>query len=432
MIFLECNTDEGETKMKSRMAKMKLAGVVIAMAMLSMALSGLTEGSQAGTTPVLASGNCLYAEYRELGGSIVGFHGTSAIAQTIPWQEDFSTSVLDPSWQVMPGLGSYSLTDNPGHLRYYFQGPLAHGDGWMGIPNPGAWTPSLTLVRPFEGDTWILRAKVTYNIRWSFVSDPPPYNYYDGSTGAQYQFLFIAFGEGINDYLRIGRGTDKWYGTNILDAMLVSNGVGIASNGALLAPDDIPLDENGLWQWLRHTYWYEVVRNGQEITFRYSYDGTNYIDVFSTSLSTPVGATQKVIISAGVWATAGSYADWDYIYVESSIIPVTIDIKPGSFPNSINPKSQGKIPVAILTTGTFDATTVDPTTVLFGPTGTEAAPVQSAQEDVDGDGDTDMILHFNTQGTGIKCGDTSASLTGQTFSEQAIKGSDSIQTVGCK
>ena len=96
------------------------------------------------------------------------------------------------------------------------------------------------------------------------------------------------------------------------------------------------------------------------------------------------------------------------------------------------------IPVAILTTdatdnvGTFDATTVDPTTVRFGSTGTEATPVQDALEDVDGDGDTDMILRFNTQDTGIECGDTSATLTGQTFDGQTIHGTDSIETVGCK
>ena len=116
----------------------------------------------------------------------------------------------------------------------------------------------------------------------------------------------------------------------------------------------------------------------------------------------------------------------------ASVVEVAIDIKPGSFPNSINPKSKGKIPVAILTTDSFDATIVDPTTVLFGATGTEAAPVHSALEDVDGDGDTDMILHFKTQETGIQCGDTSASLTGETLGGQAIEGSDSIRTVGCK
>ena len=114
------------------------------------------------------------------------------------------------------------------------------------------------------------------------------------------------------------------------------------------------------------------------------------------------------------------------------VVPVAIDIKPGSFPNSINPRSKGVIPVAILTTDTFDATTVDPNTVRFGATGTEAAPVHSALEDVDGDGDIDLILQFNTQNTGIVCGETSASLTGQTFGGQVIQGSDSIRTVPCK
>jgi hypothetical protein len=88
--------------------------------------------------------------------------------------------------------------------------------------------------------------------------------------------------------------------------------------------------------------------------------------------------------------------------------------------------------VAILTTDSFDASTVDPTTVRFGATGTEAAPVHWALEDVDGDGDTDLILHFNAQEAGIACGDTNALLTGQTVAGMEIEGSDSVSTVGCK
>jgi len=44
----------------------------------------------------------------------------------------------------------------------------------------------------------------------------------------------------------------------------------------------------------------------------------------------------------------------------------------------------------------------------------------------------DLILHFNTQSTGIVCGNTSASLTGETLGGQMIEGTDSIRTVGCK
>ena len=112
-------------------------------------------------------------------------------------------------------------------------------------------------------------------------------------------------------------------------------------------------------------------------------------------------------------------------------VPIMIDIKPTTFPNSINPRSKGKIAVAILTTRSFDATTVDPTTIRFVASGIEAAPVHSATQDVDGDGDIDMILHFITQDTGITCGNASASLTGEIVSGVRITGSDSIETMGC-
>jgi len=52
--------------------------------------------------------------------------------------------------------------------------------------------------------------------------------------------------------------------------------------------------------------------------------------------------------------------------------------------------------------------------------------------DVDGDGDLDMVLHFNTQDTGIKAGDTEASLTGKTIDGKSIRGSDAIVTVPSK
>jgi hypothetical protein len=120
----------------------------------------------------------------------------------------------------------------------------------------------------------------------------------------------------------------------------------------------------------------------------------------------------------------------------TEVLKISLDIKPGGFPNSINPSSRGNIPVAILTTdatdntGPFDATTVDPGTVRLGPAGAGAA--RYSLEDVDGDGDIDLLLHFNTQDTGIQCGDLSATLTGKTFDGREIQGTDAIRTVGCR
>ncbi|GAB4531875.1 MAG: hypothetical protein Kow0063_11710 [Anaerolineae bacterium] len=107
------------------------------------------------------------------------------------------------------------------------------------------------------------------------------------------------------------------------------------------------------------------------------------------------------------------------------VIEVEIDIKPGSDPNSINLKSKGVVPVAVLTTDDFDASNVDPTTVLFAG----ASPVRWTLEDVDGDGDMDMLFHFKTQELGLDAGSTEATLTGDTVDGQQIEGTDSVNIV---
>ena len=111
---------------------------------------------------------------------------------------------------------------------------------------------------------------------------------------------------------------------------------------------------------------------------------------------------------------------------------ISIDIKPGRSGNRVNLKGKGKISVAILTTHDFDATTVSPTTVRFGRTGTEAAPVRFVPRDVNADGLTDLILAFDIEDTDIRCGDTAASLTGETVAGRAIHGTDAIKPVRCK
>jgi len=111
---------------------------------------------------------------------------------------------------------------------------------------------------------------------------------------------------------------------------------------------------------------------------------------------------------------------------------VTLDIKPGVLPNSINVQSNGVIPVAILTTDAFDATKVDALSVRFGPQRATEAHSRDHVEDVNGDNRLDLVLHFMVLETGIRCGDTSASLTGLTVEGLMIEGADSIFTVGCR
>lgn len=109
-------------------------------------------------------------------------------------------------------------------------------------------------------------------------------------------------------------------------------------------------------------------------------------------------------------------------------LEVQIDIKPGSNQNNINLKSKGVVPVAVLTTHDFDATTIDTATAEFAG----AAPEHWSLEDVDGDGDEDIIFHFRTQELGLDQNSTEATLTAQLLTGEEISGTDEVRIVPSK
>jgi hypothetical protein len=113
--------------------------------------------------------------------------------------------------------------------------------------------------------------------------------------------------------------------------------------------------------------------------------------------------------------------------------PVNIDIKPGSFPNSINLNSAGVVPVAILSSLTFDATQVDPTTVTLAGARVrligKGDRYSCAVEDVNADGLPDLVCHVVTAQFIIEPGDSVAVLEAETFGGVTIRGEDSIQIV---
>jgi hypothetical protein len=116
-------------------------------------------------------------------------------------------------------------------------------------------------------------------------------------------------------------------------------------------------------------------------------------------------------------------------------IDVEIDIKPGSFPNSINMKSKGKVPVAIFSTPEFDATTIDPGSVTLAGAGVAVKGkgkknrLMASFEDKNDDGLMDLVVHVYTQDLQISKSDTIAVLEGATYDNTPIIGSDSIRVV---
>jgi hypothetical protein len=120
--------------------------------------------------------------------------------------------------------------------------------------------------------------------------------------------------------------------------------------------------------------------------------------------------------------------------VTPCLTPVQIDIKPGSYPNSINLGSNGVIPVAILSTEDFDATQVDPGTVTLGGAGVavkgKGTKLLASSEDVNGDNLLDLSLKILTEN--LEEGqfqDGSAILTGQTYEGDNIQGQDTVSIV---
>lgn len=118
------------------------------------------------------------------------------------------------------------------------------------------------------------------------------------------------------------------------------------------------------------------------------------------------------------------------------VIEVEIDIKPGSYPNSINLGSHGVIPVAILSSACFEATTVDAGTVELAGAGVavrgKAEKLMAHLEDVNEDGLLDLVVQVVIDILPDSLQDGYAILTGFTDDGEAIVGSDEIIIVPLK
>ncbi len=115
-------------------------------------------------------------------------------------------------------------------------------------------------------------------------------------------------------------------------------------------------------------------------------------------------------------------------------IEVEIDIRPGADPNVINLGSHGVIPVAILSSAEFDATTVDPETVMLAGAGVavrgRGSRLMAHEEDVNEDGLLDLWVQVETENLDPnEFQDGYASVTGLTYDGVAIIGWDEITIV---
>ncbi len=131
-------------------------------------------------------------------------------------------------------------------------------------------------------------------------------------------------------------------------------------------------------------------------------------------------------------AAAGVSVEFD----GTCVVPVDIDIKPGSDHDPIFAPGRGNVPVAILGSDTFDVVDVHVATLAFGPDAaapshdlTKVAVFESHLRDVNDDGLTDLLSHYRIEDTGIQPEDTEACLTGETLDGTPFEGCDAIRAV---
>ena len=167
------------------------------------------------------------------------------------------------------------------------------------------------------------------------------------------------------------------------------------------------------------------------------------------ALNHPVMQTSMLTLGSMVLDVSGNQLDAAFIdsagvvqdeftIIKSPPKVVEIDVTPWDVTNNLLPASNEPIPVAILgmsiSSGDaedFDATQIDITTVKLGLGEAPNIAVPWVL-DIDGDTETDVLVGFHTQDTGVFCGDTEISLIGETFTGDAFIGTDTIVTSECE
>lgn len=150
----------------------------------------------------------------------------------------------------------------------------------------------------------------------------------------------------------------------------------------------------------------------------------------SVSLSDPFNLFEFTDLQLAAEVTV----TYEYAVV-STTQEVVLDVHPGSDVNPVNLKSQGVLPVAVLSTADFSAKDIEATTLLLGDPALEGAvaPLRSAVEDVDGDGLLDLVLHFSTPALvsagAVNAASVELALSGETTGGAAIVGVDAIRIV---
>ncbi|MFC7175702.1 right-handed parallel beta-helix repeat-containing protein [Halosegnis marinus] len=181
--------------------------------------------------------------------------------------------------------------------------------------------------------------------------------------------------------------------------------------------------------------------------------GLNYTDEDALGLDESSLALYRYDEAAGAWVpladgavdpagnvVSGTLAETAIVAAfgapATDTVEVDIAVKPGADPAPVNPKARGVVPVAVLHTDEFDPATVNVSSLRFGDAEDVAAGLGATAvhgghaADVDGDGDLDLVVHFDARAAGFDGDETVAVLVGATADGTALTGEDEVVVVG--
>jgi len=228
---------------------------------------------------------------------------TAAAAKAaVIFEDNFDSPTLSPEWLISPGAGSYSLTANPGYLRYtvdaWCTGRLA-GD-WLGTH----YDKSLWLVCPFKGDQWVLQAAVTYNLRPAEPTNNRMTYFMVREPGLHGTWIASVYrGVGVND------------GNPGSNALQLSTG-DLADSGtwAIFPNSSGPLPPD--------RWYFEIERDKDHIAIRASNDGNDSTFEYQHEYAFPAGylvnGHQDIEFAGYGWRGSNNppgYVDFDFIRV---------------------------------------------------------------------------------------------------------------------
>jgi len=170
-------------------------------------------------------------------------------------------------------------------------------------------------------------------------------------------------------------------------------------------------------------YWL-AIRTGTATTFEFLWGGTG------PPVIPEIGTPSQESNGGTVWESSRGLTIRSFALFGTMTLPVSIEISPV---NCNKPTSN--IAVSILTTASFDATTVDHTTVTFeGASEVHVHPKTGEprrhETDVDGDGDIDLLFHFRFGDTALTCESTEGTIEGETFGGIAFHGTGALTSGG--